>query len=63
MTNVKMTRTGSTLTITVDLSVKGNPSKSGKSILLASTEGNATVPSAPEDNGAAIKIGLNIYKQ
>lgn len=62
MTNVKMTRTGTTLTIVVDLSVKGETSKSGKSIVLASTQGNVSVPSAPEDNGAAIKIGLNIYK-
>lgn len=62
MTNVKMTRTEKTLTIVVDLSVRGEQSKSGKSIVLASTQGNVSVPSDPSDNGAVIKIGLNIYK-
>jgi hypothetical protein len=62
MTNVEMKRTGNILTITVDLGVKGEQSKSGKSIVLASTQGNISVPAEPSDLGAAIKIGLNIYK-
>jgi hypothetical protein len=52
-----MSVTGNDLTIKVDLSQSGEPSKSGKSIILASSEGNKDVPGAP-----GVKIGLNIYK-
>jgi hypothetical protein len=44
------------LVITVDLSKQFGPSSSGKSRIIASTEGNASVPGREE-----IKIGLNIY--
>ena len=57
MKNVQMKIDGSVLTITVDLSVAGTPSKSGKSKVLASTEGNVALAAFPE-----IKMGLNIYK-
>ena len=57
MRNVTMTRSGDTLTITVDMSKNLGPSSSGKTTLIASTEGNVTVE-GPE--GA--KIGLNVYK-
>lgn len=46
-----------TLTIVVDLSKEFGLSKSQKSMTIASTEGNATVP------GTDIKIGLNVYKK
>jgi hypothetical protein len=57
MKNMKMTVTGDHLLIDVDLREHGEPSKSGKSIILASSEGNKDVPGAP-----GVKIGMNIYK-
>ncbi|KKP51033.1 MAG: hypothetical protein UR43_C0028G0004 [candidate division TM6 bacterium GW2011_GWF2_33_332] len=57
MENVKFEKKGNILTITVDLSVKGSPSKSGKSIVLASTLGNKKV-----DGTEDTFIGLNVYK-
>lgn len=56
MKNVEMKVVGDILTITVDLSKEYGESGSGKSIVIASTEGNVSVP---EKDG--IKIGLNIY--
>lgn len=57
MKNVKMTVAGDHLLIDVDLREHGDLSKSGKSIVIASTEGNKNVPDAP-----GVKIGMNIYK-
>lgn len=57
MKNVEMTVDGSILTIRVDLSKEFGPSASGKTIIIASTEGNITIPSREE------KIGLNIYRK
>jgi hypothetical protein len=51
-----MTIEGETLTIKVDLSKDFGPSKSGKTIIIASTEGNVSVLERDE------KIGLNIYR-
>ena len=48
---------GNILTIKVDLSREFGPSSSGKTSIIASTEGNVSVPGA-EDK----KIGLNVYK-
>ena len=45
------------LIITVDLSKESGPSKSGKTIVVASTQGNQNVP-----EHAGYKIGLNVYK-
>ncbi len=56
MKNIEMKREKDILTITVDLSKTFGPSKSGKTIIIASTEGNKDVP------GQDAKIGLNIYK-
>lgn len=56
MKNVKLTVEGSKLLIEVDLSKEFGPSKSGNSIVIASTEGNQ--PAGKDD----IKIGLNIYR-
>lgn len=56
MKNVEMSVKGSTLTITVDLSKEFGRSKSGKTIIIASSEGNKTI------EGMDAKIGLNIYK-
>ena len=57
MKNIEMKKTGNKLVITVDLSKDFGPSASGKSIIIASTEGNQNVEGAP-----GVKIGLNIYK-
>lgn len=57
MKNMKITVTEDRLLIDVDLTQAGEPSKSGKSIIIASSEGNKDVPDAP-----GVKIGLNVYK-
>ena len=57
MKNIEMTLEGSILTMKVDISKDFGPSKSGKSITIASSEGNVPLPGAEE-----IKIGLNVYK-
>ncbi|MFH1114509.1 MAG: hypothetical protein V1792_11360 [Pseudomonadota bacterium] len=55
--NVEMAVTGDTLILTVDLSQELGPSKSGKTIIIASTGGNQLVLGREE------KIGLNVYKK
>ena len=57
MKNVQMTVAGNMLTITVDLTKEFGPSSSGKTIIIASTEGNVAVPEREE------KIGLNVYRK
>jgi len=57
MKNVEMTVTGNILTITVDLTKEFGPSSSGKTIIIASTEGNVSVPEREE------KVGLNVYRK
>jgi hypothetical protein len=52
-----MTVEGTTLTIRVDLSKEFGPSASGKTIIIASTEGNVTIPNRAE------KVGLNVYRK
>ncbi|GJL50543.1 hypothetical protein [Candidatus Nitrospira salsa] len=56
MKNVDMKVEGNMLTITVDLSKDFGPSSSGKTTIIATTEGNVTIPGREEE-----KIGLNIY--
>jgi hypothetical protein len=56
MKNVEMTVEGETRIIKVDLSKDFGPSKSGKTIIIASTEGNVSVTDRDE------KIGLNVYR-
>ena len=57
MKNVELTVEGTILTIRVDLSKDFGPSSSGKTTIIASTEGNVSIPEREE------KIGLNIYKK
>jgi hypothetical protein len=57
MKNVELTVDGTMLTIKIDLSKEFGPSSSGKTIIIASTEGNISIPDREE------KIGLNIYKK
>ncbi len=56
--NVSMVVDKNILTIKVDLTREGYVSGSGKSIIVATTGGNASVGS----NGASFKVGLNVYK-
>ena len=56
MKNIEMTVEGETLIIKVDLSKDFGPSKSGKTVIIASTEGNVSVPDRYE------KVGLNVYR-
>ena len=57
MKNIEMTVDGNILTIKVDLTKEFGPSSSGKTIIIASTEGNISIPDRDE------KVGLNIYKK
>ena len=57
MKNVEMSVEGNILTITVDLTKAFGPSASGKTIIIASTEGNVSVLDREE------KVGLNVYRK
>lgn len=57
MKNVEMSVEGTWLTIKVDLSREFGPSASGKTTIIASTEGNVTITGREE------KIGLNVYRK
>lgn len=58
MKNVEMKLDGDILTIKVDITKEFGPSASGKTIIIASTEGNISIPDKEE-----VKIGLNVYKK
>jgi ABC-type molybdate transport system ATPase subunit len=58
MKNVEMKMEGDILTIKVDVTKEFGPSSSGKTIIIASTEGNISIPDKDE-----IKIGLNVYRK
>ena len=57
MKNVEMSVDKNILTIKVDLSKEFGRSKSGKTIVIASTEGNQPVPGSND-----AKVGVNVYK-
>ena len=57
MKNIETKIAGSILTITVDLSKEFGPSASGKTTIIASSEGNVGV--GKDD----IKMGLNVYRK
>jgi hypothetical protein len=52
--NVMMSLDGTKLTIEVDLDEKAEPSMSGKTLIVATTQGNQEF--------AGVRVGLNIYK-
>ena len=58
MKNVDMQVKDGKLIMTVDLAKQFGPSSTGRSIIIASTEGNVSVP-----DRADVKVGLNIYKK
>lgn len=57
MKNVDLSVTENILTIRVDLAKEFGPSSSGKTTIIATTEGNVSILNREE------KIGLNIYKK
>ena len=57
MKNVEMHVDGNILTIKVDLSKEFGPSASGKTTIIATTEGNVSIGDREE------KIGLNVYRK
>ena len=57
MKNIEMKTEKGILTIRIDLAKTFGPSKSGKTTIVASTEGNQPVP---RDHN--VKIGINAYK-
>ena len=58
MKNVEVKTEHGKLVITVDLAKDLGPSASGKSIMIATTEGNVDVPGVPDT-----KFGLNVYRR
>jgi hypothetical protein len=59
MKNVETTVKGNILTITVDLSRTFGKSKSGKTTIIATTEGAESVAGM---DGSIIRVNLNVYK-
>ena len=57
MKNVEISVSGNIMTVKVDLTKTFGRSKSGKTEIIATTEGNVSV-----DGSGKIKMGLNIYK-
>ena len=57
MQNVEFQVQGNLLVITVDLAQELGVSASGKSIIIASTGGNVSVPGYED-----VKVGLNVYR-
>ena len=57
MKSVEFSVEGNTLTITVDLTKEFGPSSSGKTIIIASTEGNFPLA------GRSEVVGLNVYRK
>ena len=56
MKNTEFSVDGNILTIKVDLSKEYGQSSSGKNIIVASTQGNISIPGREE------KVGLNVYR-
>ena len=60
MRNVNTKVNGSILTITVDLDAPTQPSSTGKTQIIATSEGNQKVA---EVQGTAVYLGLNVYRK
>lgn len=57
MKNIEIEKTGDKLIITIDTSKTFGPSKSGKTTVIATTEGNVNIPGV-----FGVKLGVNCYK-
>ncbi|MBS3949551.1 MAG: hypothetical protein KGZ53_02635 [Peptococcaceae bacterium] len=58
MKNIEMNLNGNILTITIDITKNFGPSSTGKTTIIASTEGNVSAPGHDE-----IRIGVNVYRK
>lgn len=58
--NVNYQVGGDKLTIQIDLARQGTPSKSGKTIVVASTQGNVRL--FDDEGNEVITLGLNAYR-
>lgn len=56
MENCQIKVDGNKLVITVDLSQRLRPSGTGKTLIVGTTAGNATVPGHP-----GVKVGVNVF--
>ena len=57
LARVENGKKGKRLVIEVDLEVGGEPSKTGKSVVIASTKGNKHV------GEAGVMLGVNVYRK
>jgi len=57
--NILYSISGTKLTLVIDLAQDFGPSKSGKSVIIATTSGNKTMKYGDKE----IKVGINIYRQ
>lgn len=55
---LSVSKDGTTLTITIDLTQDFGPSSSGRTNIIASTKGNAEIPGKP-----GFKLGLNLFRK
>ena len=60
MKNVQIEVKAGKMIITCDLTVAGELSKAGKSMVIASTQGNQAVGTGK--GGDTVKVGLNVYR-
>ncbi|MDE1766542.1 MAG: hypothetical protein KGI27_09790 [Thaumarchaeota archaeon] len=60
MQNIAFNVKGSILTVTLDLAKEGGQSKSGKSTVVGSTQGNQLVHTTAD--GKRVMLGVNCYK-
>ena len=58
MKNIDMQVQGDILTVRIDLKKEFGLSSSGKTTIIATTEGNVSVP-----EHESIKIGINVYRK
>ena len=56
MQNIEISKDGSILTVKIDVSKEFGPSKTGKTTIIASTQGNIEV-------GEGVVLGVNCYKR
>ena len=57
MRNIETSVSGNILTLKIDLAAEKTASSSGKSLIIASTEGNVSIDEAHPE----IKMGINVY--
>ena len=60
--NVDYEVAGRKLYLEIDFDEIGHPSKKGKSMVIATSRGNITVPGTENVKGQLCKLGLNFYR-